>query len=110
MEPANRDETPAEPERNADNLRSHRRVEARLRVAVILDRETACIAHTVNLSEGGMLLAEYHGPQLQRGRLVGLSMRGIVTDREESDSDHYFMRVVRQRGDSVALRFATEDE
>ena len=110
MEPANRNKEPAEPDFNVENLRSHRRAEARLRVAVILDRETACIAHTVNLSEGGMLLADYHGPHLQRGRLIGLSMRGIVSDKEDAESDHYLMRVVRQQGDSVALRFDEESK
>ena len=109
MDPANRNDAPADPERNAENMRSHRRVEARLRVAVILDRETACIAHTVNMSEGGMLLSDYHGPHLQRGRLVGLSMRGVVSDKEDAESDHYLMRVVRQHGEVVALRFADDE-
>lgn len=92
----------------ADNLRGHRRVDARLKVALLLDRETACIARTLNLSEGGMLLGDYHGPQLARGRLIGVNLRGVVSDSEEPDADHFLMRVVRHRGEIVALRFAEE--
>ena len=93
--------------RDVANNRTHRRVDVRLRVAVFLDKETACLAWTTNLGEGGMLLDDYHGPQLQRGRLVGISMRGVVSDTQEGE-DHYLMRVVRHAGQVLALRFDEE--
>jgi hypothetical protein len=90
------------------DLRNHRRVDVRLRVAIVLDRETACLARTLNLCEGGMLVAEYHGPRLQRGRLVGVNLRGVLSDGDAGEAEHYLMRVVRHAGDRLALRFATE--
>ena len=95
-------------EEESTNLRQFRRVIVRLRVAVVLDRETACIAHTLNVSEGGMLLGDYHGPQLSCARLVGISLRGVLSDSEDPDAEHYLMRVVRHAGDVVALRFASD--
>jgi hypothetical protein len=97
----------SESEENTD-LRGFRRVTVRLRVAVVLDRETACLAHTLNVCEGGMLLSDYHGPNLSCGRLVGVSLRGVLSDSEDPDAEHYLMRVVRHFGDSVALRFAAD--
>ena len=86
--------------------RRFRRVEVRLRVAMVIDRETACIAHTVNMSEGGMLVEDYRGPALARGRIVGVNLRGVLDDQGNTDSEPYLMRVVRQREGRVALRFA----
>lgn len=86
--------------------RRFRRVPVRLRVAVVLDRETACLAHTVDMSEGGMLVEDYHGPELARGRLVGVNLRGVLDDHGDADNEPYLMRVVRQHGERVALRFA----
>lgn len=92
----------------AVNRRGHRRVGVCLRVAIMIDRESACIAHTVDLSEGGMLVCEYSGPGLLRGRLVGVSLRGVLSDSDAADNDQYLMRVVRHRGDQLALRFSED--
>lgn len=89
--------------------RRFRRVEVGLRVALQLARDTACLARTANISEGGMLLVDYHGPQLAAGRLVGVNLRGVLSDGGEDDSDHYLMRVVRHHGERVALRFSEGD-
>lgn len=94
------------PETEAVESRRFRRVAVRLRVAMVIDRETACIAHTVDLSEGGMLIEDYHGPALARGRIVGVNLRGVLDDQGSTDTEPYLMRVVRQREGRVALRFA----
>jgi hypothetical protein len=104
-------ERPMPPETSAhredpEDLRGHRRVDVRLRVALRLNRETACIARTRNISEGGMLLCDYSGPQLDSGRLVGINLRGVLSDGDDGDGEHYLMRVVRHLDDAVALRFA----
>ena len=108
MEAMAQDLTPTDQD-SLENARGYRRVDVRLKVAIVLDRETACIARTLNLSEGGMLLCDYNGPPLVRGRLVGVNLRGVLSDSDTPDADHFLMRVVRQRGDIVALRFAEDD-
>jgi hypothetical protein len=88
------------------DARRFRRVVLELRAAVVLDRETACLARTIDLSEGGILLEDYHGPSLSRGRLVGVNLRGVLSDQADGDSEQYLMRVVCHRGEQLALRFA----
>ena len=90
--------------------RAHRRVAVQLRVAVVLGRDTAYLATTENMSEGGMLIRDYNGPHLKSGRLVGLNVRGVVSDTAEEDSQQYLMRVVRHAENFLALRFVDEEE
>jgi hypothetical protein len=90
------------------DLRRHRRVDVRLGVTVVLDRNSMYEARTCNVSEGGMLLGEYRGPQLPPGRLIGLNMGGVISDADNDNAERYLMRVVRQAGETLALRFAGE--
>lgn len=93
--------------------RRFRRVEVRLPTTIMVDRTEAYPAHTVDLSEGGALIRGYHGPELSPGRLVGVSIQGIVADdtaEEETREEGVFamrllMRVVRHETDTLALRF-----
>lgn len=82
------------------------RVEVRLLVAVVLDRASAYVARTENVSEGGILLSNYHGPELGPGRLVALHITGILSDADDTGDEHYLMRIVRHCGDTLALRFS----
>ena len=90
------------------DLRRHRRVDVRLSVTVVLDRNSIFEARTLNVSEGGMLLGEYRGPELAPGRLIGLNMGGVISDADNDNAERYLMRVVRQTGETLALRFAGE--
>ena len=93
--------------------RRYRRVEVRLPTTIMVDRTEAYPAHTVDLSEGGAMVRGYHGPMLSPGRLVGVSIQGIVADDgalEDSGEEGLFamrllMRVVRHEADTLALRF-----
>lgn len=91
-----------------ESRRVHRRVSVNLRVAVVLGKDTAYLGHTQNMSESGLLINDYNGPELQRGRLVGVNLRGVVGDNADDDSHQYLMRVVRHSGNELALRFASE--
>jgi PilZ domain len=91
---------------NPLEMRQHRRVEVRLAVTVVLDRHAKFEAFTCNVSEGGMLLSEYRGPQLPVGRLVGLNMGGVISDTRTGEAERYLMHVVRHEGEQLALRFA----
>ncbi len=95
-------------EARGPDLRRHRRVEVRLSVTVVLDRNAIFEARTCNVSEGGMLLGEYRGPELAPGRLIGLNMGGVLSDADNDNAERYLMRVVRQTGETLALRFAGE--
>ena len=90
------------------DLRRHRRVDVRLGVTVVLDRNSMYEARTCNVSEGGMLLGGYRGPELPPGRLIGLNMGGVICDADNDNAERYLMRVVRQTGETLALRFAGE--
>lgn len=93
--------------------RRYRRVEVRLPTTIMVDRTEAWPAQTVDLSEGGAMVRGYHGPTLSPGRLVGVSIQGIVSDDgvvEDSAEEGLFamrllMRVVRHETDILALRF-----
>jgi len=95
----------ANPPGNELDLRRFRRVSVRLRVSVVVDRQSVFEASTCNVSEGGMLLEDYRGPQLAPGRLVGINMGGVISDGDEVGNERYLMRVVRHEGDLLALRF-----
>lgn len=86
-------------------LRVHRRVGVGLRIAVVLDRETAYMARTENVSEGGLLVRDYRGPRLASGRVIGVNIRGVISDAGDDDASQYLMRVVRHSGENIALRF-----
>lgn len=95
------------------DTRRFRRVEVRLPTTIMVDRTEAYPAHTVDLSEGGALVRGYRGPELASGRLVGVSIQGIVADdgaEEDAGEEGVFamrllMRVVRHETDTLALRF-----
>ena len=102
-----------DPENNglpaAGSRRRCRRVGVKLRVAIVLGRDTEYLAHTSNMSESGLLVEDYSGPPLKPGRLVGVNLRGVVSDGVEEDSQQYLMRVVRQNGSHLALKFTEGD-
>ena len=100
----NQARTPAQ----ATDARRHRRVNVRLSVTVVPDRHAAFEACSSNISEGGMLLRDYSGPELAPGRLVGLNIGGVISDAGDDAAERYLMRVVRQEGDRLALRFAAQ--
>lgn len=88
--------------------RDKRRVPVNLRVAVVLGRDTAYMARSVDVSEGGIRLEDYTGPPLRKDRLVMLSIRGVISDATEDEVPHYLVRVVRHKGSELALRFVSE--
>lgn len=96
-----------------NDTRRFRRVEVRLPTTIMVERTEAWPAQTVDLSEGGALVRGYHGPALSPGRLVGVSIQGIVSDDgadEEVREEGLFamrllMRVVRHEAETLALRF-----
>lgn len=91
--------------------RTARRVDVGLRVAIVLGKDTAYMARTVNFSETGILVADYTGPQLAENRLVGVNIRGVISDESaDDDPNQYLMRVVRQTGADVALRFVGQPD
>ena len=92
------------------DLRAHRRVDVKLQVVMQLDRTTWCITTTRNISEGGVLLRGSQGPALHHGRLVGIDLRGVLSNEGDTDSQRYLMRVVRHQGDIVALSFAANGD
>jgi hypothetical protein len=89
--------------------RRFRRVPVKLRVAVVLGRHTAYLAHSTDISEGGLQITGYQGPALARDRLIGVNMRGVVSDSTADDGEQYLVRVVRHEGESLAVRFVEED-
>lgn len=89
--------------------RRFQRVSVRLRVAVVLGRHTAYLAHTSDMSEGGMQITGYQGPALSRGRLIGVNLRGVVSDSSQDEGEQYLVRVVRHEGDVLAVRFVEEE-
>lgn len=89
--------------------RRFRRVGVRLRVAVVLGRHTAYLAHTSDVSEGGLQISGYQGPPLAAGRLIGVNMRGVVSDSPGEDGEQYLVRVVRHEGAVLAVRFVEDD-
>ena len=102
------DEKPPEAASAEYELRIHKRVDIGLRVAIVLDRETAYMARSDNVSEGGLMVREYRGPKLVSGRLVGVNIRGVISDGGDEEPHQYIMRVIRHSGERIALRF-TED-
>lgn len=89
--------------------RQFRRVPVRLRVAVVLGRHTAYLAHSSDISEGGLQITGYQGPALARGRLIGVNLRGVVSDSNSDEGEQYLVRVVRHEGEVLAVRFVEED-
>ena len=83
-----------------------RRVEVGLKVAIVLGKDTAHMARTLNFSETGILVTDYTGPHLAENRLVGVNIRGLISDEGAGDDpNQYLMRVVRQTDNELALRF-----
>ena len=98
-----------EQEQQSKEHRTHRRVKVGLSATVVLSREEVYLAHTIDVSEGGIKLEHYFGPQLKEGRLVGVNVHGIVTGSESDDgNENFLMRVVRCDGDQLALHFVNE--
>jgi len=85
--------------------RIHRRVAVNLQ-AILFDRPNkAYVAHTENISEGGLLLSSYGGPPLLVGDTVVISLDGIVSGQEADEQPNYTMRVVRQDQSGIGLSF-----
>jgi c-di-GMP-binding flagellar brake protein YcgR len=83
-----------------------KRVTIKLPVTMVLGKNETFTAQTSNFSETGILVHKYSGPELQINRLVAVRIHGILTDEDEKHGYHHFsMRVVRQYGTCVALRF-----
>jgi hypothetical protein len=88
------------------DARIAKRVAVKMPVAIVLGKDMIFTALTANFSETGILINDYSGPELQANRLVGVGIRGVITDsRDKDDSEHFLMRVSRQDGNRVALRF-----
>ena len=96
---------------NDSDSRHARRVPVALTVAIVLGKDSVYMAKTVNFSETGILADDYHGPELRENRLVGVNIRGVISDdNADDDPNHYLMRVVRQTGHEIALRFVGEPD
>lgn len=87
--------------------RKHTRVGVKLAATLDINRGAAYAAHTLDISEGGTLIAGFKGPQLPVGQMVGVAINGLILDDtlEGSRSSRFLMRVVRHESDRVALRF-----
>lgn len=87
--------------------RKHARVGVRLAATVDINRGASYSAHTLDISEGGTLIAGFKGPTLPIGQMVGVAITGLVSDdlSEGGRSSRFLMRVVRHESDRVALRF-----
>lgn len=91
---------------HAVELRRRKRVPVGLRASVVLDRENVFDARTVDISESGVLIHGYGGPALREGRLIGVTLRGLLSDASRvAGDDLYVMRVVRHDGERLALDF-----
>ena len=74
---------------------------------IIIDQNLAIESYTLDISEGGLLLSGYHGPEIQAGTRVSVVVKGIISDEITSDGDQLVMEVVRSEGDRLALRFVS---
>lgn len=87
--------------------RNHARVNVRLAATIDINRSVTYSAHTLDISEGGTLVAGFKGPQLPIGQMVGVAINGLLSDEtvQGERSSRFLMRVVRHESDRVALRF-----
>lgn len=81
------------------------RVRVSLPAEIIIDQNLAIESSTLDISESGLLLSGYHGPEILPGTRVSVVVRGIISDDVSSDDDQFVMEVVRSEGDLLALRF-----
>ncbi len=85
--------------------RIYRRVAVNLQAVLFDQHNKAHIAHTENISEGGLLLSSYRGPPLLIGDTVVISLDGVLSDQEVDEQPNYAVCVVRQDQSSIGLSF-----
>lgn len=83
------------------------RVRVSLPAEIIIDQNLAIESSTLDISEGGLLLSGYHGPEILPGTRVGVVVKGIISDASAEEGDQFAMEVVRSEGDRLALRFVS---
>ena len=74
-----------------------------LRVAID-SKDAAYLAESVDISETGVLVENYDGPKLRKGKKVRVIIQGVVAD-EDTDDDYSDMYVARVAGKRVAFTF-----
>lgn len=92
---------------SAAGQRTYSRVNVKLSATIDINRSVTYSAHTLDISEGGTLVAGFKGPQLPIGQMVGVAINGLLSDEtvQGERSSRFLMRVVRHESDRVALRF-----
>ncbi len=63
------------------------------------------VAKSVNISETGVLINNYEGPELSEGDTVRVLIEGIISD-DDSGYELAYMYVVRIQGTQLALSFS----
>ncbi len=103
FEPEQLSRTSSLPTEFPPGRRTARRVRAKLRVA-IHSRHCDFMAVSADISESGLLIANYYGPHLRKGSMVDVMIRGVVSDNS-NESEYRRMVVERVSGSNIALSF-----
>ena len=88
------------------NDRQARRVPVKLQVA-IGTRDHAYITESVDISEFGIRINNYEGPEMSAGRRVRVLIKGIISD-DYKQEQFTTMYIARTFGRQVALTFRQE--
>ena len=84
-------------------LRKAERVPVRLQVA-IAQKDCAYLAESVDISENGILVENYRGPDVYEGEKLFAFIKGIIADNDAGD-DLCSLYVARAGGSRLALTF-----
>ncbi len=84
--------------------RKYRRVSVNLKVAIPGKNHTYP-AQAINISEGGLLICGYQGPELSMDDEIQLHIDGILSDNKASKVDTYTMKIIRLEGKEIGLKF-----
>ena len=85
-------------------LRKAERVPVRLQVA-IAQKDCAYLAQSVDISENGILIENYSGPEVSEGDKLFAFIKGIIADEDAGDG-LCSLFVARAWGTRLALSFA----
>ncbi len=88
------------------NYRTAQRVKVNMPVTIVLSKGHIYQGNTADFSEAGILIRDYVDPELQANRLIGVGVRGFISDKnDEDDCNHFLMRVTRHNGNEFAVKF-----
>lgn len=86
--------------------RNNGRVPVKLRVA-IATKNCSYLAESADISETGMLVQNYYGPRLSKGKKVFAIVRGVISDADD-DGGISTWYVARVDSRTMALTFSPE--